>query len=142
MTAIKLNNTLSLKDCYDMTLKMGDKVEGGWRQFYVVILAITAWGLIANVSSFAIGPKLIILFTVLTFTVHNCIALLKMYSILAILTKETYARATEFHFLVPENIALFRQASGAISFDRVRILVVGTHSLCFLVVCYIYLSRS
>jgi len=124
-----------------MAMKMGDKVEGSWRQFYVIILAMAAWGFTSSISEMILSAKLAVLFAGLIFTVNSCISLLKLYLLLSVLVSEACARVTEGHFIVPANLTRFLGAQGGFGFIRIKLLVVGAHSLCYLIVFYIFLAR-
>lgn len=133
---------LSLKDCYDMSLKLGDKIDGCWRQFYIVTFGIAAWSFSTSAGLLGIKPIILILFAAFIFTVHSATMMLKLYPVFNLLLKETKARVCSKHFLLENSEANFSKAANAIDYEKAKIYVIGTHALCYIAEAYLFLSKA
>jgi hypothetical protein len=118
----------SFKDFFDITLKLGDKIDFQWNVYYTVNL-----GVIAASSSITDSLEtlniLLLIVGLLIFLYFSCLNLLRLYSILDVSIVELSEIASQTSFLSDKVNDYKDRATGVFSFKRRSILVVVAHFL-------------
>lgn len=130
------NKPISTKDCFDLATKIGDKIEAAWRQFYIVVLAVSAWSF-SPTSDAILKNKLILVFITIAvgvFFICNCIFVVKMYRLISILLDELSLRAQEGAFLDDGNLIKFNHLAVNKMHRMSGIVAIFGHILCFAVI--------
>lgn len=136
------NKPISTKDCFDMATKIGDKIEAAWRQFYIVVLAISAWCFSPNSENILNNRFVfvVIIFAISVFFAFNCIFLIKMYKLIDILLNELYLRAEEGAFIREESKDKFMNLAINRMYKNSGVVAVVGHFICFVAI-FIFIKK-
>ena len=127
---------LVFKDAFDIAMKVGDKVDVHWRQFFVVVLALVAW-LTSKISVLGTWEATILSIAIILFFLFNTIGLIRSYLLMSVAISEAYTIALATQFSSDKTNAYMDQAPDELSFRYQIPIVILTH--CFTCVFLLYL---
>lgn len=135
------NGSLSLKDTLDLALKAGDKIDINWRQYFTVVFALLAWSS-SNISRIGLFEAAFLTIAIVTFSVFNCVALIRAYIIMGLFTDEANALARESTF-VNQRVQKFTHLDRPHFRFSMRIpLAITAHLLAVAGICYLGWSEA
>jgi hypothetical protein len=92
--------SLTLKDGLDLALKAGDKIDTGWRQYFTVVFALLAYTS-SNIAKIGKTEALFLTAGIAVFGLINCIALMRAYVLLELISSEANAIVLRSKFIDP-----------------------------------------
>jgi hypothetical protein len=132
--------SLSLRDGLDLALKAGDKVDLGWRQYFTVVFALLAWAS-SNITKIEKTEATFLTIGIVLFSLTNCVALMKAYVLLRLISAEANEIVQRSTFLSANVQRYVEKGTDKFRFKRRIAITVFAHILAAAAISYLAWSE-